>query len=50
MCLTAVLRTEGGEAVGIEVLASKVFQGYREGFAGKAEVLIDGGRYQARFR
>jgi len=48
MILTATIRTDDGEAVGVLVLQSKVFSSGKAGYFGQAKLTIDGQRYQCQ--
>ena len=50
MLLTATLRTDDGDAVGIIVLAEKVFKSGREGWFGQAKLEIGGRRHQCQMQ
>ena len=46
--LTATIRTDDGQAVGILVLQEKVFSSGKTGFFGQDKLLIEGQRYQVQ--
>jgi hypothetical protein len=46
--LTATLRTDDGETVGILVLSEKVFASGKRGYFGQGKMAIGGVRYQAQ--
>ncbi len=48
MYLTATLRTDDGEAVGVIALAPKVFTTGNVGWYGTGKMAVDGVRYQAQ--
>lgn len=48
MLLTATLRTDDGDAVGIIVLKAKVFSSGRTGYFGQAKLTLGSQRYQAQ--
>jgi len=48
MFLTASIRTDEGAAVGVVVLADKVFSSGKPGYFGQAKIEIDGQRYQGQ--
>ena len=48
MLLTATIRTDDGDAVGIVVLRPKEFKSGRKGFFGQAKISLDGQRFQSQ--
>ena len=48
MFLTATVRTDTGESVGVLVLQPKTFASGKEGWHGQGKVVIDGIRYQTQ--
>lgn len=48
MILTATVRTDSGEAVGVLVLNPKTFKSGKAGFFGQGKIEVDGVRYQAQ--
>jgi len=46
--LTAVLRDDNGQSLGVIVLAPKVFKNGKTGFHGQGKLALDGQRYQAQ--
>jgi len=48
MLLTATIRTDDGESVGVIVLGEKQFQSGSVGYHGQAKIEIDGKRHQAQ--
>lgn len=48
MFLTATLRDDNGESVGVIVLAPKEFKSGRQGFFGQAKISLDGQRFQSQ--
>ena len=48
MLLTATIRTDDGDAVGIVVLKEKTFRSGSVGFFGQGKVEIDGKRHQVQ--
>lgn len=48
MFLTVTVRTDEGAAVGVIVLADKVFSSGKPGYFGQAKLAIDGQRYQGQ--
>jgi len=48
MFLTATLRDDNGQSVGIIILREKVFKSGKTGFHGQGKLALDGQRYQAQ--
>ena len=48
MFLTATIRDDNGESVGIIVLTSKTFRSGSVGYHGQGKLLINGKRHQAQ--
>ncbi|MCL5025752.1 MAG: hypothetical protein M1531_04560 [Chloroflexi bacterium] len=48
MFLTATVRTEEGESVGVLVLNPKTFSSGKEGYFGQGKLAIGGKRYQSQ--
>ena len=48
MILTATIRNDSGEAVGVLVLQPKTFKSGKVGWFGQGKIEVDGVRYQAQ--
>ena len=48
MMLTATIRDDNGQTVGVLVLAEKVFSSGNAGYFGQGKITIDGQRYQSQ--
>ena len=48
MILTATIRTDDGQAVGVLVLQPKTFKSGKAGFFGQGKIELEGQRYQAQ--
>jgi len=48
MMLTATIRDDNGQTVGVLVLSEKVFSSGARGFFGQGKITIDGQRYQGQ--
>ncbi len=48
MLLTATIRDDTGQALGILVLKNKVFKSGRKGFFGQGKTSVDGQRFQSQ--
>lgn len=46
--MTATLRDDSGQSVGIIILREKVFKSGKTGFHGQGKLALDGQRYQAQ--